>query len=122
MLRFEIWFLNPFALSVRRSVSKTNVSKGTGFKIIFLWTYPSIHFCFAKTLRTNGPFNVELTLLSRKNHMSSRKLADFSPGRTILYSMFVAIIIGTCLLALPIAQTTTISLIDLFLPQLQPPA
>ncbi len=46
--------------------------------------------------------------------MSSRKLADFSPGRTILYAMFITIIIGTCLLALPFAQTHAISLIDLF--------
>jgi trk system potassium uptake protein TrkH len=46
--------------------------------------------------------------------MSSRKLADFSPGRTILYSMFIAIIIGTSLLALPFARTRPIPLIDLF--------
>lgn len=45
--------------------------------------------------------------------MSSRKLAYFSPGRTILYAMFITIIIGTLLLALPIARTTTISIIDL---------
>jgi len=46
--------------------------------------------------------------------MSSRKLADFSPGRTILYAMFITIIIGTFLLALPIAQVKAISFIDLF--------
>lgn len=46
--------------------------------------------------------------------MSSRKLADFSPGKTILYSMFITIIIGTCLLALPLARTQAIPLIDLF--------
>ncbi len=36
------------------------------------------------------------------------------PERVILFSVFITILIGTLLLALPIAQTTPISLIDLF--------
>jgi trk system potassium uptake protein TrkH len=46
--------------------------------------------------------------------MISRKLADFSPGRTILYSVFITILIGTFFLALPFARLRAIPLIDLF--------
>src|SRR3990167_11262823 len=46
--------------------------------------------------------------------MSSRKLAHFSPARTVLFSIFLTIIIGTLLLALPIARIRAIGLIDLF--------
>lgn len=46
--------------------------------------------------------------------MGIRKLAHFSPARTILISIFIMIIGGTCLLALPAARTEEIPLIDLF--------
>ncbi len=46
--------------------------------------------------------------------MATAKLAHFSPARTILASIFIMISIGTLLLALPMARTEEISLIDLF--------
>jgi len=46
--------------------------------------------------------------------MGSRKLSQFSPSRFILVSIFITIISGTALLALPMARTTDVSLIDLF--------
>ncbi|MCL4229509.1 hypothetical protein KJZ61_02335 [Candidatus Dependentiae bacterium] len=46
--------------------------------------------------------------------MAIKTLAHFSPGRTILTSVFIAIMSGTFLLALPIARTTSIPFIDLF--------
>jgi len=46
--------------------------------------------------------------------MGSRKLRHFSPARIILLSIIATIIIGTVLLALPIARTGPIPLIDLF--------
>ncbi len=45
--------------------------------------------------------------------MGKRKLAHFSPSRVILFSFFFLIGLGTLLLALPIARTKTIPLIDL---------
>jgi len=45
--------------------------------------------------------------------MGSRKLIHFSPARTILLSIMTTIIVGTLLLALPLARTRAISLIDL---------
>ena len=44
---------------------------------------------------------------------SGKKIAHFSPGRVILTSMFFTIFAGTLLLALPIAQKTTTSFLDL---------
>ena len=44
--RFAKWFLNPFALSVRRSASKTNVSKGTGNSKLFLINIFSLDLSF----------------------------------------------------------------------------
>ncbi|NRB21868.1 hypothetical protein HRU45_03955 [Candidatus Dependentiae bacterium] len=44
---------------------------------------------------------------------SGKKIAYFSPGRVILTSMFFTILAGTLLLALPIAQKTSTSLLDL---------
>ncbi len=46
--------------------------------------------------------------------MPVKSLAHFSAGRTILLSIFLTIIIGTLLLALPVARKTAIPLIDLF--------
>lgn len=46
--------------------------------------------------------------------MGIRKLAHFSPARTILFSMLFMIGIGTALLALPAARTVEIPFIDLF--------
>jgi len=46
--------------------------------------------------------------------MGIRKLAHFSPARTILVSVFIMIGLGTLLLALPMARTVEIPLIDLF--------
>lgn len=46
--------------------------------------------------------------------MGIRKLAHFSPARTILMSVFIMIVLGTGLLALPAARTEEIPLIDLF--------
>lgn len=46
--------------------------------------------------------------------MSNKKLAHFSPGRTFFLSIFATIVIGTLLLALPAARTTSIAFIDLF--------
>lgn len=46
--------------------------------------------------------------------MTVRVLAHFSPGRTILFSIFLTIVAGTLALALPIARTAPIPLIDLF--------
>ena len=43
----------------------------------------------------------------------ARQLAHFSPGRIILYSVFLTISLGTLALALPIARTKPIALIDL---------
>lgn len=45
--------------------------------------------------------------------MGIRKLAHFSPARTILVSIFIMIILGTGLLALPAARTEEIPLLDL---------
>lgn len=45
--------------------------------------------------------------------MAIKTLAHFSPGRTILLSIFVTILIGTLLLSLPIARKTEIPIIDL---------
>ncbi len=46
--------------------------------------------------------------------MSKKRLAHFSPARVILYSFFFLIALGTMLLALPIARTKAIPIIDLF--------
>jgi trk system potassium uptake protein len=46
--------------------------------------------------------------------MSIKTVADFSPGRTILLSLFITIAVGTALLALPIARLSWIHPIDLF--------
>jgi trk system potassium uptake protein TrkH len=46
--------------------------------------------------------------------MGSKKLIHFSPARTILVSIFLTILIGTLLLALPIASKSHIPFIDLF--------
>lgn len=46
--------------------------------------------------------------------MSIKRLADFSPSRTILFSFLCTIICGTGLLALPWAHIGTISFFDLF--------
>jgi len=46
--------------------------------------------------------------------MGRKKLTSFSPGRMLLFSVIVTIITGTSLLALPMARTSSISLIDLF--------
>ena len=46
--------------------------------------------------------------------MGSKKLAHFSPARTIMFSIFLTICGGTFALSLPIARTTYISLVDLF--------
>lgn len=45
--------------------------------------------------------------------MSSKSLAHLSPGRIILLSLFITVMIGTLLLALPIARTAHISWLDL---------
>src|ERR1700742_2754107 len=45
--------------------------------------------------------------------MAKALLTYFSPGRTLLISLFLTIIVGTALLALPQAHTKPISLIDL---------
>lgn len=45
--------------------------------------------------------------------MSSKSLAHFSPGRIILFSVFITIMIGTLLLASPIARTVPIPILDL---------
>lgn len=46
--------------------------------------------------------------------MSSRKILHFMPARTILISIIATITVGTLLLALPLAQTRAIPLLDLF--------
>ncbi len=46
--------------------------------------------------------------------MSIKTVADFSPGRTILLSLCITILIGTALLALPIARISWIHPLDLF--------
>lgn len=46
--------------------------------------------------------------------MGSKKSAQFSPGQIVLFSMLITIILGTVLLALPFAQETPTSFIDLF--------
>jgi len=46
--------------------------------------------------------------------MNIKTFTDFAPGRAILISLFAAILVGTALLALPIARTTWIDPIDLF--------
>ncbi len=46
--------------------------------------------------------------------MAKKKLAHFSPARAILFSFFFLITLGTILLALPMARTKAIPLIDLF--------
>lgn len=46
--------------------------------------------------------------------MGIRKLAHFSPARTILMSVFFMIGLGTFLLSLPMARTQEIPLLDLF--------
>lgn len=46
--------------------------------------------------------------------MNHKKSYHFSPGRVILSSLFLAIGLGTALLALPWARTGDISLLDLF--------
>ena len=46
--------------------------------------------------------------------MPSKKVHSFSPSRTVLYSIALTIIIGTLLLALPLARTRPLPLIDLF--------
>lgn len=46
--------------------------------------------------------------------MSMRRLADFSPGRTILTSLLITIGLGTVLLALPGATTVPMRYLDLF--------
>ena len=45
--------------------------------------------------------------------MSSSRLAHFSAGRIILFAIFCTILIGACLLALPIARHVPISFLDL---------
>jgi trk system potassium uptake protein TrkH len=45
--------------------------------------------------------------------MAIKKLAHFSPGRIIFYSIFLTIILGTLALALPIARTKEMSVLDL---------
>ncbi len=46
--------------------------------------------------------------------MSKKKLIDISPAHIILFSFFILIICGTCLLALPIAHIKPMPFIDLF--------
>lgn len=46
--------------------------------------------------------------------MARKKIAKFSPGRIILYSLLGTIILGTLLLSLPIAQRQPVSLLDIF--------
>jgi len=46
--------------------------------------------------------------------MGNKKLATFAPGRIVLMSIFGTIIAGTLALALPIARTEWIPLLDLF--------
>lgn len=46
--------------------------------------------------------------------MAYRTIAQFSPGRIILLSIFVTIVLGTAALALPFARLAPIPLIDLF--------
>jgi len=46
--------------------------------------------------------------------MSKKKLIDISPAHIILFSFFILIICGACLLALPIAHIKPMSFIDLF--------
>lgn len=46
--------------------------------------------------------------------MGIRKLAHFSPARTILFSIFLTIVAGTLFLGLPAARTEFVSWIDLF--------
>ncbi|MGE0207301.1 MAG: TrkH family potassium uptake protein [Candidatus Babeliales bacterium] len=45
--------------------------------------------------------------------MPKKKFSDFSPGRTIIFSMLAAIALGTFLLSLPAMRTTSMSVIDL---------
>lgn len=44
---------------------------------------------------------------------TKNRIAHFSPGRIILCAMFVTIFLGTLLLSLPMAQKTTMSLLDI---------
>ena len=46
--------------------------------------------------------------------MSNSRLARFSAGRVILLALFCTILIGTALLALPMARRAPLSLLDLF--------
>lgn len=46
--------------------------------------------------------------------MARKKIAKFSPGRIILYSLIGTILIGTLLLSLPIAQHHPVSVLDTF--------
>jgi trk system potassium uptake protein TrkH len=46
--------------------------------------------------------------------MSNSRLAHFSAGRVILLALFCTILIGTALLALPIARRAPMALLDLF--------
>lgn len=46
--------------------------------------------------------------------MAIKTLAHFSPGRTILLSIFITILVGTFLLALPMSRTADIPFVDLF--------
>ena len=46
--------------------------------------------------------------------MGNKKLTKFAPGRIILMSIFGTILAGTIALALPIARTEWIPIIDLF--------
>ena len=46
--------------------------------------------------------------------MSNSRLAHFSAGRVILLALFCTIIIGTALLALPMARRAPMALLDLF--------
>ncbi|HZW61802.1 MAG TPA: potassium transporter TrkG [Candidatus Babeliales bacterium] len=45
--------------------------------------------------------------------MSAKKIAHFSPGRIIFFSIFCMILIGAFLLSLPMARTEPISFLDL---------
>lgn len=45
--------------------------------------------------------------------MDSKRLSQFSPGRVIVYTLFLTIAIGTLLLSLPWARTEPIPLLDL---------
>lgn len=46
--------------------------------------------------------------------MGTKILVNYSPSRTILFSMFFTALVGSILLALPIARTTPLSFLDIF--------